>query len=236
MKIRLLLFLLASPALADRRIETRYYSPDRIISIAGHEGVQTMIEFGNDERIENIALGDSAAWQVTPNKRANLLFLKPLMTKARTNMTVVTDKRRYLFDLYNGRRLSRPLYSLRFVYPEDVKAAVALEAPPPAPLTPPPVLNNNWAAKGDAKLIPARIYDDGVSTFIAWADTNELPAIFAVGTDGGEGPVNFTVKGDYIVIDGVAPGYVVRLGKASATLTNGAPRAPKPISAPEATK
>ncbi len=41
-----------------------------------------MIEFGHGERIENVAVGDSSAWQVTPNKRANLLFLKPLFGKA----------------------------------------------------------------------------------------------------------------------------------------------------------
>ena len=96
------LILLATPALADRRIEQVYYNPDRVVTIKGTKSVQTVIEFGDDERIENIAVGDSAAWQVTPNKRANLVFVKPLMRNARTNMTVITDRRRYLFDLTNG--------------------------------------------------------------------------------------------------------------------------------------
>jgi hypothetical protein len=38
-------------------------------------------------------------WQITPNRRASLLFVKPLPGAHRTNMTVVTDKRTYLFDL-----------------------------------------------------------------------------------------------------------------------------------------
>ncbi len=234
MKKLLLLALLSTPAYADRRIQLLYFSPDRIVSITGHRGVQTMIEFGADERIENIALGDSAAWQVTPNKRANLVFLKPLMARAHTNMTVVTDKRRYLFDLSNGGQHGRSLYSVRFLYPEDFKLAesVAKPAESVAPKPPAPALNTNWQVKGDAKLLPARIYDDGASTFIAWSDTSELPAILTLGTDGGEGAVNFTVKGEYLVVDGVAPRYVLRIGKASAILTNLSPRAPKPIAAP----
>jgi type IV secretion system protein VirB9 len=231
MKQLLAVLFLATPALAQQRITTMDYSADRIYPVAGHRGIQTMIEFGGDERIENIALGDSAAWQITPNKRANLVFLKPLMAKARTNMTVVTDKRRYLFDLYNGGPHGRPVYVLRFIYPEAFKALpdpVAVAPPPP-----PPTLNEHWQVTGDVQLTPARIYDDGVSTFIAWNTSTELPAVLTIGTDGSEGPVNYTVKGDYIVVDGIAARYVLRIGKARAVLTNLAPRPPKPLVGPE---
>ena len=37
---------------------------------------------------------------------------------------------------------------------------------------------------------------------------------------GEEGPVNFAVRGDTLVIDGVPPVLVLRSGKASATLHN----------------
>jgi type IV secretion system protein VirB9 len=227
-----LLLLATTPALATDRVAHIYYSADRVVSIAGHKGIQTMIEFGTDEHIENIALGDSAAWQITPNKRANLIFLKPLMAKARTNMTVVTDKRRYLFDLYNGGAHGRAIYTIRFLYPEDFKLAAPPETTvavaPPAP----PALNYEWQVKGDKHISPARIYDDGTSTFIAWSDTTELPAVQTVGADGSEGPVNFTMKGDYLVIEGVAARYILRMGKASTILTNMAPRAAKPVAEP----
>jgi type IV secretion system protein VirB9 len=226
--IALVLLLIAAPSFAAGRIGLIYYSPDRVVTIAGHKSIQTMIEFAPDEHIENVALGDSAAWQITPNKRANLIFLKPLMAKARTNMTVVTDKRRYLFDLTVGGAGSRALYAIRFIYPEDFKTA-ALPPKPVEPPPPPPIINTRWEVKGDKRISPASIYDDGISTFIAWTDTSELPAILTIGTDGKEGPVNFTVKGEYLAVDGVALRYVLRIGKASATLTNLAPRAPKPV-------
>jgi len=223
----------AVPVFADSRIKTLFYNPDRVVSIDGHRAVQTMIEFGADERIENIALGDSAAWQVTPNKRANLIFVKPLIPRARSNMTVVTDKRRYLFDLHNDER-SRIIYSLRFVYPDEPKVElidepVAAKTSSPEVAPAPPALNTNWQSKGDSKLIPARVYDDGASTFIAWADTSELPAVLTMGADGSEGPVNFAIKGDYLIVEGVAPRYVLRLGKATAILTNLSPRAAHPV-------
>ena len=63
-------------------VKTIYYNPDAVISLTGAVGWQMMIEFGEDERIENVAIGDSAAWQVTPNKRARMLFVKPLSRKA----------------------------------------------------------------------------------------------------------------------------------------------------------
>lgn len=92
--------LLSTPAIAaDPRLQSVHYEADKVVKVQGRIGYQSMIEFAPGESIENVAVGDSTAWQVTPNKRANLLFLKPLMPKAKTNMTVITDQRTYLFDL-----------------------------------------------------------------------------------------------------------------------------------------
>ena len=227
---RLMPLILAAtaPAYADQRTAHIFYTPDHIIPIAGHVGIQTMIEFGDDEHIENIAVGDSSAWQITPNKRANLIFIKPLMATTRTNMTVITDKRRYLFEIFNGGRNGRKLYSLRFTYPEEPKLVLVAEKQNPAPPLP---INTNWQVKGDKQLTPARIYDDTVSTYIAWPSTSEIPAILVRGADNSEGPVNYTLKGDYLVIDGVAHSYVLRIGKASTVLTNLSPATPKPVAA-----
>ena len=93
------------------------------------------------------------------------------------------------------------------------------------------MLNRNWKYAGDRSLTPASIYDDGKSTFVAWSQSNELPGVFTLGTDGMEGAVNFTVQGDYLMIDGVAARYILRKGKARATLTNMAPRAAVPVAA-----
>ena len=108
----------AAPAHAgDPRLVELKYDPAKVVVIEGRTNVQATIAFAEDELIENVAIGDSASWQITPNKRANLLFVKPLQPRASTNMTVVTDKRTYLFDLV-AKAGSEPLYVLRFTYPD----------------------------------------------------------------------------------------------------------------------
>ena len=85
----LALALLASPAVAqDPRLVEVMYDETKVVRIDGRVAVQASIMFGDDEVIENVAIGDSATWQVTPNKRANILFVKPLEPRVSTNLTV----------------------------------------------------------------------------------------------------------------------------------------------------
>lgn len=232
----LALVLLAGSGTAmaqDARIVERFYDEGKVVRIEGRTKVQATIQFAEDERIENVAIGDSEAWQVTPNKRANLLFVKPLAPTAATNMTVVTDKRTYLFDLVASAG-AKPLYVLRFTYPEEPAApAPQLAAGPngdelaaasdPLAVTDPAALNFAWAGSGERKLLPARTYDDGAATFLAWPAGSPVPAILIKDAAGTEGPVNFTVRGDVIVVEGVPREIVLRSGKAVATLVNGGP-------------
>lgn len=225
----LLVALPASAAAQDARLSEQLYDPARVVRIDGRTKVQATIQFAEDERIENVAIGDSQAWQVTPNKRANLLFVKPLSAGASTNMTVVTDRRTYLFDLVASAN-ARPLYVMRFTYPtepekpetpvtgpNEVEMAAAAD---PKAVVDPAALNFAWSGKGERKLLPSRTYDDGVATFVAWPAGSALPAILVRDEAGTEGPVNFAVRGDVIVIEGVPREIVLRAGKATATLVN----------------
>ena len=118
-----LALILAAPLSAqDNRLKTLVFDENAVVRIDGMVKAQTTIKFAPDEMIENVAIGDSAAWQVQPNKAQTILFVKPLEPAARTNMTVVTDKRTYLFDLVASPRNSA-LYVLQFRYPELEKAA-----------------------------------------------------------------------------------------------------------------
>jgi type IV secretion system protein VirB9 len=50
-----------------------------------------------------------------------------------------------------------------------------------------------------------------------------MPAILVKDHEGTEGPVNFAVRGDVIVVDGVPREIVLRAGNDSATLINRGP-------------
>lgn len=211
------------PGAVDPRIRTVAYDPDQVVRLTGYFGIQTMLEFAPDERIENVSIGDAMGWQVTPNKKANLLFLKPLDRTATTNMTVVTDRRRYVFELVvaGPKATTKDLaYVVRFLVPPPapVFAVAAAPAPPAAPV----VRNSAYTVKGEAALQPTKIFDDGAATYFAWPAQADLPAVFVVGADGVEGLANAAVRDGYLVVDQLAPRFVLRSGKASLIVTNGA--------------
>lgn len=223
---------------ADKRLVERVYDADEVVRIEARTNIQATIEFGESELIENVAIGNSSDWQVTPNKRANLLFVKPLQPRASTNMTVITTRRTYFFDLV-ANPSARPLYVLRFSYPDEEKAAQAASDLPqganatelaaasdPYAVVDPAKLNFAWKSKGDRKLIPSRIYDDGDATFLNWPAGSPVPAILVTNDEGVEGPVNYAVRGDTVVVDGVPTEIILRSGRDSATLTNQQPGDP----------
>jgi type IV secretion system protein VirB9 len=227
---------IGTPAHAgDSRLVERLYDANEVVRIDGKAGVQATIRFDEDEHIENVAIGDSQKWQVTPNKRANLLFVKPLGERASTNMTVVTDRHTYLFDLVASPTNRNPVYVLGFVYPEepeDVQQAEAGAAPnaielaaasDPYAVVDPAELNFAWDTKGASQLLPQRIYDDGNATFLTWPAGTAMPAILIKDHKGNEGPVNYAVRGETIVVEGVPRELVLRAGENSATLTNRGP-------------
>lgn len=217
----------------DPRLVEHLYDPHEVVLIEGKPRVQATIAFEEDEAIENVAIGDSASWQVTPNKRANLLFVKPLTDEAATNMTVVTDRRTYLFDLV-AKPDAKAIYVLRFTYPEEpqdeqvqlARTASELEmaaATDPYAVSDPARLNFEWKSSGAAKLFPAQAYDDGEATFLTWPSGTPVPAILVKDKEGTEGPVNFAVRGDTIVVDGVPREIILRSGDDVATIVNQGP-------------
>lgn len=217
------------PALADARLSQVMYDEGKVFRLEGKLNVQASIVFGKDEVIENVAIGNSQTWQVTPNMRANILFVKPLEARATTNLTVVTNKRTYLFDLVASPS-ARPVYVLRFDYPPETEtlADAQLAASDPATASPsaqvdPGDLNFAWKGEGDKKLLPRQTFDDGNATFLTWPEGTAVPAILVTNPDGEEGPVNFSVRDDVIVIEGVPRTIVLRAGKNSATLVNSGP-------------
>lgn len=209
------------PGYGDPHIQTVAYDPDQVVLLRGVLGYQLMLEFAPDERLENVSIGDSLGWQVTPNRKANLLFLKPIDRRAITNMTVVTNQRRYAFDLRVAAKGANPAttpYVVRFLYPQV--AVAAIQEPMPEP--PPEVVNSAYALAGSTESAPIQVFDDGRMTYFAWAPQAAAPAIFAVGADGKESLVNYGVRGGYTVVDQLAPRFMLRNGKQVTTVTNAA--------------
>ena len=204
------------PGAVDPHVQSVLYEPDEVVRLQGALGWQIMLEFGADERIENVSIGDAMAWQVTPNKRARNLFLKPLIKNAATNMTVVTDRRRYAFSLETTPRSPTTPWIVRFEYPREVVETIEEPLPPPAP-----PLNFAYTIQGDPALRPARVWDDGLMTYFEFADNQSIPAIFANGPGKDESLVNSLTRGRVIVVQQTSGRFTLRTGKAMAMVSAG---------------
>lgn len=207
------------PIQIDHRVRTVMYQPDQVYRYTGHYRYQTAIEFGEDETIKTISMGDSTAWMLNPS--GHRLFLKPLEQDATTNMTLITNKHTYLFELHaretDDIADKDMVFIMRFIYPGDDGAQTVsrhLDSVPAPDLEEnADKLNFNYTLSGAGDIAPIRIFDDGEFTFFEFRDKNaEVPAFYWVDDSGNESLINYRTRGDYIVVERVAKRYTLRHG------------------------
>ncbi len=208
------------PGPGDPRMRWVRYDPEQVVNLRGTMGYEFPIQFGEDERIENVSIGDGTGWQVTPNHRANVLFLKPMMLRAITNMTVFTNLRRYNFVLNVQSRGAGPgLFGLRFEYPVPALAIPVVADAPPAP-APPQDHNHAYSYSGSRRNVPDRLFDDGHFTYFRFGDATEYPAIFVGDGPKRESMAATSVRDGYVVVDQIAPRFILRRGEDVTTIVN----------------
>lgn len=209
--------VVAQTGLGDPRLQSVAYDPGRIVELRTAPGYQLTVELSPDEQVQNVAVGDSADWQVSANKAGDHLFIKPAQAGVTTNMTVITSVRVYNFDLTAlGSPTTDMAYTIRFKYPAAAEADVpsspgnGVHAIQPA---------SGYRIEGDHALRPATVSDDGIHTFVTWPAESALPATFQIGEDGQERLVNGSMRGGRFVIDGIARKLVFRIDQHTATAT-----------------
>ncbi len=219
---------------ADARVKTLTYHSSDVYSITAHYGFSSVIEFARGENIDAISLGDSEAWQIVRPPQGNLLFLKPLLENADTNMTVITDRHIYTFELsarkaqsYKSQQLS---FRIKFQYPEqmDIKLAnmgkrqnngfTSIGFTPSS--VPPEEWNFNYSYAGSKRLRPMRAFDDGIFTYFQFSNSAGAPAVFSVDENGNESIINYSMRGKYLVVKTIAHQFTLRNGKTSTCIFN----------------
>lgn len=217
--IALAAFGIGSPCIAqvspmagggDLHLQSIDYDAGQIVQLRGALGYQLMIELSPDEEVQNVALGDSGAWQVSVSKAGDRLFLKPTLSDIATNMTVVTSVRTYNFDLFASASPGPDTpYTVRFSYPEpkltqsngefvDVSAASRRLS--------------KYKISGDRLIRPASVSDDGTKTYVSWPRGAAIPAVYAPDRLGRETLVNGMMGvDDVFVIDGAPRRLIFRM-------------------------
>jgi len=190
------------PGPGDPRIQRVEYDAQQVVLLRVALNYALTVEFAPDERIENVSVGNGAVWQVTANKSANRLFIKPMQSPVDTDMTVVTDTRIYTFEL-TGAPAPSPTtpFVVRFLYP-------AAPQPPPAPTQ--GAAAAVYRFSGARELRPSAMDDDGRSTTITWPAAAVIPAVSTVAPDGTERLANGAVRDGHFVVDQIAGRFIFR--------------------------
>ncbi|MDD2840191.1 MAG: TrbG/VirB9 family P-type conjugative transfer protein [Rickettsiales bacterium] len=218
------------PLTTDSRIRTIVYNPNEVFQLKFHYGFQSFIEFAPDEEIEIISLGEAYPWKITPiNKR---IFIRPIQIDVTTNMTVITTKRTYQFEItglpYDEKANEDLIYSIKFFYPDSslkkptmettngqfdtisVKDGFALTN-----IERGDIINFNYTMAGNARsVVPVKVFDDGKITYFQFPNNNLIvPEFSLVDIYGNETKLNYYIDGDYVAINTVGVQFALRNGK-----------------------
>jgi len=217
----------------DPRIRNIVYDPNQVVIIRGHYGFEQMVQFGDDETIESLSIGDSISWQAVPNKAKTLLFLKPVEPKAHTNLAIVTNKRSYAFELIAVNLLAQiddMNYVVKFRYPQDEEAKVQAQLASvahdqqqevvPEKKVDPSAWNLDYTLQGKAELAPLHVFDDGTFTYFQFRDHQDVPAIFLVADGKNESLLNYHVSGKYVVVERTGKQFTLRSRSGEACVYN----------------
>ena len=216
---------LPRPGRVDTRVRDVIYNKDNVTAIDASYGTSTMIELQSDEKIETLALGDSIAWKVEPNRKGDIIFVKPVEKNAQSNLNVVTDKRIYSFLLRsNTRPPGRQIYAVRFRFPDDEASAKLLAEAKERAANPNlkdlniANANSDYGYKGSSVNKPVAVFDDGIKTWFRFE--GETPTIYIVDGERNESLVNFRTEGPYVIVDKVSPQWTLRNGQESTCVFN----------------
>lgn len=164
------------------------------------------------ETINAVASGDTSRWSVTEaeGEAAALprpvLMIKPQAAGLRTNLVIVTDRRAYVIEARSSTGRAY-VAEMAWSYPPAETAAVIAAA----------TLHFEYRVRTRGRAppwAPRLVFDDGVRTYIDFADgieSADMPPLFIIGAEGVE-LANYRVQGRRYVVDRLFDAAELRLG------------------------
>jgi type IV secretion system protein VirB9 len=178
----------------------------------------TYIEFEEGEIVGSVTNPKDDYWQFAPKE--NRLFFRPLATNADTQITVMTNKRIYFFEMYakepDNNFDDNYTFYYQFSYPNEEEQKTIRKYSksilPNIDLNP-EQYNFNYTISGHFAIYPMKIFDDGEFTYFEFRDKGGIiPAIFTVDSGNYESLVNFRMIGSYVVVEAISPRFTLRNG------------------------
>lgn len=214
----LLISMTALPALAetapkpghhDARVTYATYQEGQVYRINTRLRNVTLVELGEGEKIQSIAIGDLESFKIDKLERANLFIIKPVVAGATTNLTVETQRNIYFLQVTEGGK-GNPNYSVKFTVPGSTRIATASsEIAASLPMSY-KIMKKGRALPGFA---PVSISDDGRKTTFVIPPGAPMPTIFRADAKGQEYSVNSSVRGTTITVSTRSERWVLRYGE-----------------------
>ena len=143
-----------TPMPSDTRIKTFVYNPNEIYQVKFMTNYQSIIELQQGEDVRIITFGNPAGWS-TPRLIDNQLFMKATEPGVKTNMIIITNRRKYFFEIMSSDEDSDSVSDaqitqyLQFFYP-DLKS---IDIPPKTAQAAKVTLNENAMALATGRAI-----------------------------------------------------------------------------------
>lgn len=226
------------PGVLDFRVRTENFTDGQVYKIKGFFGYHALVLFAPDEQITKVG-GFNEGWKI--DELGNKVLISPKVEDADSNLTVITDRHVYYFDLSvkpfpKGKYQSQAedveqTYGLRFRYPDDEAKAAATKAAEAraaqrmrdaAKATDSLPKNYNYTYMGSEAIKPYAAWDDGTFTYFKFYAQQDLPTVFVINDDGTESAVNKGMErdGDTLVIQRVGKQFVLRMGNSVTCIYN----------------
>lgn len=219
----------SSPSHAQEVREIAYRA-DQVVRVNTGLGIATQIEISAQEQVKDFGTGFSDGWELV--RRDNVFYIRPKNVDVDTNMYIRTNMRSYLIDLRVSATRWKTLeeakkagvyYKIRFVYPTEgpdkgtsMASANVVLSPTAASLNSQSDYHLNYdyaTTMPTPTIVPVRVYDNHQFTYIHMPPLASFPAVFGRNDRAGdEFLVNTKSENNVIVVHGVYPYLVLRLG------------------------
>jgi type IV secretion system protein VirB9 len=201
----------------DPRFKSIPFTPNTTVKLTFVYDNQSYVELEAGENVVGIMNPKGVSWQITINGQR--IFVKPIESNADTQITVMTDKRTYFWEVYakepDGNFDKDYTFYYKYQYPteEDGKTirTYAKSILPDIERSP-WKYNFNYTITGEDNLYPVKIFDDGEFTYFEFPKSARIPAIFSVDSNGFESIINFRMVGDYFIAEEVSDKFTLRNG------------------------
>lgn len=183
------------------------YQSNKIYTVYSQKGFITDIRMQPGENITSVSAGDTERWVIDKAAvgqgftKVEHLYVKPVYTGIRTNMVINTTARTYQLNLVSG-NFYNPVVTWQVE--KGISGDSGFKPAKNYAAIDPMKLNFNYKFnKKDLPWAPAKVFDDGIKTYIKMKPevlSNVMPAFFILNENNDVVLTNYRViKGTYIV-------------------------------------